>query len=688
MPMRDEERASERVWIDRSPDQTTTYQPPAPAPKPAPKPDSFMPRTRAVMRHSAGVTSKAIDEGRPLRAAGNVALSALAMVPTAVADVIMPGGSPRTHKVMSQNADRISQSVNEGQYLRAAGQTARGALRMLPALTYDALEPPVSAVGGGIADFGRGLLGGAPPADLSATRPLGPGAAAPGTRSATDMMGPALGRDTSVPGIMRRDVGGVPEFYNQQNGRTPAPLGAGTVNSMPASAITGGGDLNLAVLQAEKAAMARGDHPDQIAGMRAAARARGPGAQPQSQNFAKANKLLEQARSLSEQSAGYRDPRMRARLNRQVKQLESQAEQYTTAGRAELEQSGAMQRTAMGEEGSDRRAMLSAQTQMSDPTGQGAYNQARTKQTEATTRQLESGGPLEPPQFNDKYHTALLADPSPAAQAEAASMLRDFKVKEAAYAVRSMAAQTGSSITDWAQAYREGRIPKDSNLYIQMELLYGPREDATEDAPVPGAKKLAEGGLVEMDEGYGDMPSMEGDMGPYSGAMDLMGGSGAPMDGAGGMGMPGQMDPAMQAYAGYAEGARKLGLPVIPYEQFLALQQSAGQGMPGAGGAGPAEPYSAMGFAAGGLVPGSNDVSNKMVVDTNPGAATDSIPAMIDGQQPAALDSGEMVISADVVRYLGVEKINKLIAQAKQGMTNGADAGTNRPDGAALGAAQ
>jgi hypothetical protein len=63
------------------------------------------------------------------------------------------------------------------------------------------------------------------------------------------------------------------------------------------------------------------------------------------------------------------------------------------------------------------------------------------------------------------------------------------------------------------------------------------------------------------------------------------------------------------------------------------------------------------------------DASGEMVVDPMMGdqAPTDSIPAMVDGQAPVNLDSGEFVIPKDVVMYFGTEKLQKMIDKARQG---------------------
>lgn len=117
--------------------------------------------------------------------------------------------------------------------------------------------------------------------------------------------------------------------------------------------------------------------------------------------------------------------------------------------------------------------------------------------------------------------------------------------------------------------------------------------------------------------------------------------------------------PEVNEYRDYAMGAKSLGLPAVPFEQFLTLRQGAKQVA--------AAPQGAMAFANGGQVPDPRDVSGRMVMDTDPNAPTDSIPAMVDESMPAKLDSGEFVIPKDVVQFFGTDKLNKMIAQARQG---------------------
>ena len=162
------------------------------------------------------------------------------------------------------------------------------------------------------------------------------------------------------------------------------------------------------------------------------------------------------------------------------------------------------------------------------------------------------------------------------------------------------------------------------------------------------AMGFAEGGLVDpmsdpmmMDEMLG-MGQMDMGGGQPMGALDMaMGGGGDPMMGGG--------DPMMEAYEAYVQSAEQMGLPPIPFEEFVGMltdQMAMGEGDP--------------------MMGGDPDVSGQMVVDPDPNAPQDSIPATIDGQHPARLDSGEFVIPANAVMFHGIDKLKKLIAQAEQ----------------------
>jgi len=146
--------------------------------------------------------------------------------------------------------------------------------------------------------------------------------------------------------------------------------------------------------------------------------------------------------------------------------------------------------------------------------------------------------------------------------------------------------------------------------------------------------------------------------------------------------------PMIQQYQQYVQLAQKMGVPPVQLEEFASLggpQSSAPTNQPpmpqmqqGAQGS-----QNIIGMAGGGMVPEpggpvqqamQGQVDGKMVVDPNEAAPTDSIPAMIDGTQPARLDSGEFVLPADVVMHFGTDKLKKMIEQARNaGAENGGE---------------
>lgn len=132
---------------------------------------------------------------------------------------------------------------------------------------------------------------------------------------------------------------------------------------------------------------------------------------------------------------------------------------------------------------------------------------------------------------------------------------------------------------------------------------------------------------------------------------------------------------AIQNYQKYVQLARQMKVPPVDFQQFAQMGSS--QPSPNADVPQPelqrgiAGSQQVMGFADGGLVPqgGALDqmqADEKLVMDTDPNAPTDSIPATIDGIQPARLDSGEFVMPADVVQFFGTQKLQKLIEQARK----------------------
>lgn len=230
-------------------------------------------------------------------------------------------------------------------------------------------------------------------------------------------------------------------------------------------------------------------------------------------------------------------------------------------------------------------------------------------QARAAEAGIDRVNPLAPPTIDPKVMESLAATDPAAAREYYESQVSMQQQRQLALRTLNVARADGLT--------RE-QILSDPRLAAAYSLVYEPQ-------------RFAEGGLVR---GIGQTPDAA------------------------------QVMPEVTEYRDYTQGAQALGLPAIPFEQFLTLRRGAKQV---AQAPGPVQPFSAMGFAMGGEIPSPNDVSGKMVLDLNPSAQTDSIPAMIDGQMPAALDHGEFVFPRFAVQFYGTDRINKMIEAAKQG---------------------
>jgi hypothetical protein len=117
-------------------------------------------------------------------------------------------------------------------------------------------------------------------------------------------------------------------------------------------------------------------------------------------------------------------------------------------------------------------------------------------------------------------------------------------------------------------------------------------------------------------------------------------------------------DPLINAYRVYTTQSKAMGAPTVPFAEFSSLYAGAAQG----------QMQPPVGFSGGGAVP----AAGKMVIDTDPDAEEDSIPAMIDGEHPAALNHGEFVFPTDVTNYYGTKMLSGMISKARQGAQSGA----------------
>ena len=76
--------------------------------------------------------------------------------------------------------------------------------------------------------------------------------------------------------------------------------------------------------------------------------------------------------------------------------------------------------------------------------------------------------------------------------------------------------------------------------------------------------------------------------------------------------------------------------------------------------------YNTRNFANGGPIA----VGGRQVLGPGTGKS-DSIPAVIDGEQPAALSTGEFVMPVEAVQHFGLDRLNKMVAQARKGLDTG-----------------
>jgi hypothetical protein len=237
---------------------------------------------------------------------------------------------------------------------------------------------------------------------------------------------------------------------------------------------------------------------------------------------------------------------------------------------------------------------------------------------------------------DSQAEAALIRAQQEAAQLNAEAPVRAAEAQErrarAQAAFAAMDDNAKSRYIQTANAYIEaGDFDTGLGMLDALGGLTGMRSDEVDGK--------ANGGLVEGYAGGGFVePTMQRTMG--TGAVGMFGAQGAG-------------DDTIQKYQQYSAKAQELNLPLLGYDEFVNLS---GSGVKGYAMGGVVE-----GYADGGMV----DVSGKAVVDTDPNAPTDSIPAVVDGQRPAALDSGEFVIPKDVVQFYGTDKLTKMIEKAR-----------------------
>jgi hypothetical protein len=474
-----------------------------------------------------------------------------------------------------------------------------------------------------------------------------------------------------APGIQRFDRAGQSPLYTNDVGNTADWVGGGMrpgVNTMPASsfgAVRGGGVDRAAAMDNESFMSGQTlSRPGSFGGIRSG-----------SGNMS----------ALDQFNQAYDARRDAERRRLRPGEVLARDRDYASALGSFLglegvgqKEAGATARSQMGEQGADRRAQLS---------DRGADRREQVASQTALARELMSG------EFGNRRQE--LANTGALNVATAQGDIR----------------QQMSGLSELYKAMYNPDTPEEMRLEIEQEILRklnGPRgyEDGglVED-PYDSAIGYAQGGMVGG-AGYGQTPDAQAVL------------------------------PEINEYREYVMGTKSLGVPAVPFEQFLTMRTGAKQAASAQqqpqpvsfadGGlvhprrayveslprqaapdwrpAAPQERYSApeafperpagssadraplgggmvnnarsalmqlrnrpMAFANGGEIPDPRDVSGRMVVDADPNAPTDSIPAMVDETMPAKLDSGEFVIPTDVVQFFGTDKLNKMIAQARQG---------------------
>ena len=424
------------------------------------------------------------------------------------------------------------------------------------------------------------------------------------------MQGPAMGmsvRNTSVDGIRRIDNApglNSPLFTNLPTGQAVSEMQGGTVSAL---------DMSGARAAAGRGGQGLDFQPDQAQQGPRASRIGGNDTQDMIDQF---NQAYDQRRAAMQR--GLRPGEVLARDRDYASALSSFLSSQGKS--AELEQRAEL---ANAQSQADQQRMdIDRQRVDIDRQRVGADQPLRDAQVRELEQRARPQGQAMPRVDGQVLRALLDTDPE-----QAKTYFADTENQRRAYGVSAQAL---------AQAQQDGltqqQIMSDPRLREAYIAVYGP-------------PRFAGGGLV---------PDYDSAMGYAQGGMVRGAGYGQTPQAA-------AVLPEINEYRDYAMGAKSLGLPAVPFEQFLTLRQGAKQ-------VAAAQPQGgAMAFANGGEVPDPRDVGGRMVMDTDPNAPTDSIPAMVDESMPAKLDSGEFVIPKDVVQFFGTDKLNKLIAQARQG---------------------
>jgi hypothetical protein len=444
---------------------------------------------------------------------------------------------------------------------------------------------------------------------------------------------------------------------------------------------------------------------------------------PSAELYARAQELLSQG--ANEGSGNFRD-RMKAAVARgQARRLLDAAKGFRAEqgadARAQLEQQGALQRTAILEEGLTNRAAASNESDLlrTQLTGQNALantelaNQGALFNKQQEFLMQESA----PSKLSDAAYKRALTQKATTEAGLAQQKLLLGEVlnnnapnsAEYAQALSQLTAIQGRA--DPATTARNAtlielvRNPVTPSQQKEMAIRLLTGDFAPEGEPVQG---LAEGGQVGIDrtqptpmmagQGAMGMPDIRPQMNvvndyrAYASAAVRLGATPVSFDQFSQMKMA-----AAQPVSGFADGgmveegapamgrvmpslglAVPFGSPAGRYQppdltQTAPALSSAMQSTPTSGIFRRGNSYgdAAAGFNAQNATPmrgfadgGAIKVAGRQVLGAGTGKS-DSIPAIIDGDKPAALSTGEYVFPIEAVQHFGLDKLNKMVEAAR-----------------------
>lgn len=578
-------------------------------------------------------------------------------------------GGGDVYRAAAEGAKNVHDSLANDEYARALGLSVHAGLNTLRGLGSDVVNATVAPTARGVAGFGQGLFG------QSSARPLAPAptpapapAPAPKKRGNPRPNGHAAAmRDTRSTPVPRAKQGAVQSNRQTDNANYQASmLAAGATPSR------GGG-----YAMASNAPVTANSLAQQV---RARAAMGGPGVNPgalSGSNLADARSAAQAHERRIQEEGGIDAVRQRVMAGPQAEADNRILQQWYALPQNQRGRAPARVREAMHRGETDQDTALNmARAQIIEHPGLSPEQRAQALQNlEAAVGKLRTDAQAaDTADFTAKTDAEQrgrandTADKTATAQAERYGVLNKIAEAEQARLERQSRPQFAQPVelpeaTDALgnpnKAYEDARaaqIAQAQGMLSYKSIIGKPGFSTPQDIFAAAQQAKADGTLVDgkydpdsllaifdvANIGYADGGVVQQSAPVYGGAPQVQ-----------------RVNPAAIAYRDYATNAMAAGLPTVPFAQFAQLYSGAMQGP-------------SQGYADGGAV----SVAGREVIDPNPNAPTDSIPAVIDGTAPAALDSGEFVIPKDVVRYYGTKFFNGLIQKAEQ------------PDGAASTPAQ